>query len=111
MSDRATLEAALRNWHAEFVGMGAAPEKLCGFLALRLSESGLLAVQPDWDVVTADINGKQRNVRIVAHDKGRLHYESTEIGWHGLGLIPVAAVHPDDRGKLAEILDRLESGR
>lgn len=109
----AELSAQLRAWSHEFAGITGdpvtVPERLWPFLAQRLSEIGVAADDPD--VISARFMDGYRKVRITGKNGARLAYEPTD-GSKGFGLLDVAAVHPNDRGRLTDILERMvQSGR
>lgn len=113
-ASKAALESKLREWMTEASILGVAQDRLCGFLAQRLVDSGLVNVEEDRDVVLAQIgqDGAYRKVRIVGRhgNTGWLEYRNAD-GSVGFGICLVRQVHPGDNRKLAEILDRLEGVR
>lgn len=110
--DAALLESRLSEWCNEFRTIGGAPERLPKFLAQRIVDSGLTTVRDDPNVVQVNINGKYEKMRITGWNKAimRLQYEALDSRM-GLGLCQTQAVHPEDHGKLADIMDRLEGVR
>ena len=110
--DAAILESKLSEWCQEFRTIGGEPERLPKFLAQRIVDSGLTTVQDDPNVVQVLIGDGYKKMRITGWNRPimRLQYEALD-GRLGFGLCQTSAVHPDDHGKLAEIMDRLEGVR
>lgn len=111
--DVSDLSTKLQQWVGEFGAVRGEevewPEGLCTFLARRLCESEMISAQEEWDVVRCRIEGEYRRVRIEKFDYRRnlLNLQSCDqAGWH---LAPIDNLHPDDRGRAADILDRLEA--
>lgn len=104
----AQLSAQLRAWALEFGSVSGAPidvpERLWSFLALRLAEQGV--VQPDPDVLSVKFLDGYRKVRITGKRGARLAYESID-GSVGFGLIDPHQVHPDERGRMTDIIERM----
>jgi hypothetical protein len=109
-ASKSSIESDLRKWHGEATALGIGQDRLWAFLAQRLVDSGVLAIDEEWNVVRAQIGamGIYRKVRIDGRrgKTGWLDYTSTDSS--GFGIIPIAYVHPEDNRKLADILDRLE---
>lgn len=104
------LSGLIRKWAAEFGSIRGEqvvlPDGLCAFLASRISEQGG-AAQPDPDTVRVKIGSEFRMVRPIGTMPGALlRYEHAD-GTIGMGCCPVRDVHPDDRGKLSQVLERL----
>lgn len=103
------LAFKLAEWANEFEqAIGAADtasNKLWMFLANRLAEIDLS--QLDEDVVTASIMGEHRRVKIVGTHSSFLCYEDVG-GRIGTGLVPMDSISSSDRGKLNDILGKLE---
>lgn len=104
----AQLSAQLRSWAHEFASVSGetitVPERLWPFLAQRLAEQGVVAEDPD--VVSAKFHDGYRKVRITGKQGARLCYEPTD-GSKGFGLIDHNAVHPSERGRLTQIIERM----
>ena len=104
----AELKGKVAQWCNEYADLTGEridlSDRFVSFLSKRLGEIGVL--ETPWDVVRAEVNDKVRDIRIVSHDRGVLHYEYAESGYFGQGVCLVKAIQ--DQPKLAEILDRLE---
>ena len=109
--DKQTLIAKLQEWHAEFCSIAenfSVPVKFWNFVAQRIVEEGF--AEEDWDVVKFRFNDTTKKVRVTGLRNGRISYDLIGTGTGmGMGLASPRMVHPDDRHKLAEILDKLES--
>lgn len=107
--DKQTLIAKLQEWHSEFCSITdgfSVPEKFWGFVAQRIVDEGF--AEEDWDVVKFRLNDSTKKMRVTGLRHGRIFCEHIGAGM-GISLLPPKQVHPDDRHKLAEILDKLES--
>ena len=107
--DKQTLIAKLQEWYDEFCSIAesfTAPEKFWNFVAQRIVDEGF--AEEDWDVVKFRLNDTTKKVRVAGLRNGRVFCEYIGTGM-GIALLPPKQVHPDDRHKLAEILDKLES--
>lgn len=107
--DKQALIAKLQEWHGEFCSIAdgfTVPEKFWGFVAQRVVDEGF--AEEDWDVVKFRFADTTKKVRVTGLKHQRIAYEHVGFGM-GWGLISSRDVHPDDRHKLAEILDKLEA--
>lgn len=107
--DKQALIAKLQEWHAEFcsiAGSFPAPGKFWGFVAQRFVDEGF--AEEDWDVVKFRCSDSTKKVRVTGFQNGRVLCEFIGTGM-GIALLPPKQVHPNDRHKLAEILDKLEA--
>lgn len=104
----AQLSSQLRQWALEFGSVSGeainVPERLWPFLAQRLTEAGVGT--PDPDIVSARFMGVFRKVRITGNRGAMLAFEQVD-GSIGSGLVSVNHVHPDDRGRLTDIIERM----
>ena len=102
------LAARLKAWALEFEALtgnnGIESGSLWVFLATRLSEANL--IEDDPDIVTATIAAVPRKVRITGTHGRHLTYAYAD-GAVGFGIVEMAAIAPNDRGRMTAILERL----
>ena len=107
--DKQALIASLREWHDEFCSITdrfAVPEKFWAFVAQRIVDQGF--AEEDWDVVKFRFSDTTKKMRVTGVRNSRIFCEHTGTRM-GIALLSPKEVHPDDRHKLAEILDKLET--
>ena len=104
----AELSSRLREWSREFASLTeepfTVPERFWPFVAQRLEEAGI--GEPDPDVLSVQISGVYRKVRVLQKVGGRLRCAPADgsIGWL---LVDPKSIHPADRGRLTDIIQRM----